>query len=360
MTSHPHTLSAHPDPPAATVMHVVADLGHTDHCHSEDEHVLCSIRMHGGVLEVRPDFNNGATPYRIETFFGDVFEYELEHASVLVDEAVRAREASLEKDAELRRAELLRNIVGVEFASPPFPVGALRLHAFGEIVSAEGFEYDNLTVTLTLQISEDWSVLDGTSPVVVTQAATCAPRDGRDIAHFGMPFEFSVSSPRPPPSLAWPRLCVKVTSTDSWGRYRVEGYAYKTIPPQPGMHEWVLNTWRPEGPPVTGPMRRFFLGGGLELEDTAYVANPPVEGSGKILSKLFFRTCSSGSLRLRVSTLHHSHHEKPGPPAHVSSAATTTLLSAVDRARQRLRGSQLVATLRAERGNTLRARESHA
>lgn len=48
-----------------------------------------------GVLEMRPDFNEKRPPYRIETSFGEIFEFTLEHASLPITRAEREREVLL-------------------------------------------------------------------------------------------------------------------------------------------------------------------------------------------------------------------------------------------------------------------------
>ena len=34
--------------------------------------------------------------------------------------------------------------------------------------------------------------------------------------------------------MKWPQLFIEVLSLDSWGRFRTEGYGYKTLPSNPG------------------------------------------------------------------------------------------------------------------------------
>ena len=79
-----------------------------------------------------------------------------------------------------------------------------------------------------------------------------------------LPLRYSTSHPpphpHPPPSRALPFL-------------------------QPGKHAQSVQSWRPAGPPVTGQMRRHFIGGAPELEDMSYVGKL---GSGYIVCPFFW------------------------------------------------------------------------
>lgn len=67
-------------------------------------------------------------------------------------------------------------------------------------------------------------------------------------------------------------------SSDSWGRRRTEGYGYFTLPTNPGLHEIVVQCWRPTGNAgygaVQAQLRRYFIGHNPELEDVTYTAIP--------------------------------------------------------------------------------------
>ena len=41
-----------------------------------------------------------------------------------------------------------------------------------------------------------------------------------------------------------------------------------------GDHNVLVNTWRPTGRRLIDKMRRFFIGGGPELEELSYIAQP--------------------------------------------------------------------------------------
>ena len=60
-------------------------------------HTHTHTQVRNGIIEMRPDFNGQGPAYRVDTFFGDVFEYELLCASPEMDHATQQRELSLEK-----------------------------------------------------------------------------------------------------------------------------------------------------------------------------------------------------------------------------------------------------------------------
>ena len=56
-----------------------------------------------------------------------------------------------------RHASLLHNMVGTAFAEPPDD-GATRVHVFGDISRASGFEADNLFVNYSFDLPLGWCV----------------------------------------------------------------------------------------------------------------------------------------------------------------------------------------------------------
>ena len=72
----------------------------------------------------------------------------------------------------------------------------------------------------------------------------------------------------------WPRLLFEVVSLDSWNRYSVEGYGFLDILSNAGSTTEILHTWRPTGGNAESQLRRYFIGGGSELEDLSYASIP--------------------------------------------------------------------------------------
>ena len=63
--------------------------------------------------------------------------------------------------------------------------------------------------------------------------------------------------------------------------------------------------WRPRGDSIIYELRRFFIGGSPELEDMSYVAVPS-DHEGPILSRMGFRTTTTGHLKIRLNTVFQS------------------------------------------------------
>ncbi|KAJ8402236.1 hypothetical protein AAFF_G00371010 [Aldrovandia affinis] len=189
------------------------------------------------------------------------------------------------------------------------PPGILRLLVNGEIVSAKGYEYDNLYIHFFLELPNNWSSLPFQSLSGVTQ--TCRTRTlGKDnVAFFSYPFSFESffrKEDRKEDSLPqWPVLYFEVLSLDFWQRYRTEGYGYLVIPATPGCHSLTCSTWRPLQGGTVAELRRFFIGGAPELEDSSYVRVPGTF-KGDRLSRFGFRTETTGSVTFILNCVQHA------------------------------------------------------
>ncbi|NWI16132.1 MKS1 protein, partial [Crypturellus soui] len=292
-------------------MYIMGDLGPYGKLgHREYEHVLCTIKVDSnGVITVKPDFTGTKGAYRIEVDGEkrELWMYTIENASAPVQPEDEEREQRVFRDLYSRHKEYLSGLVGSEFEMP-LP-GALRLFVNGEIVSAQGYEYDNLYVHFFLELPKYWS-----SPALqqlsgVTQ--TCATKKvGRDnVAHFCYLFTlemFFTQEDESEDSLPqWPVLYFEVLSLDFWQRYRVEGYGSLVLPASPGLHTFTIPTWRPVELGTVSELRRFFIGGSPELEDLTYI-RIPTTFQGARLSRFGFRTKTTGTVTFRLHCLQQS------------------------------------------------------
>lgn len=129
------------------------------------------------------------------------------------------------------------------------------------------------------------------------------------MAHFCYPFTlemFFTQGDEAEDSLPqWPVLYFEVLSLDFWQRYRVEGYGSLVLPASPGLHALTIPTWRPVELGTVAELRRFFIGGSPELEDITYVRTPSTF-KGSRLSRLGFRTETTGSVTFRLYCLQQS------------------------------------------------------
>ncbi|XP_048772095.2 tectonic-like complex member MKS1 [Ostrea edulis] len=295
----------------AQVMYIMADLGPKDRPFEEgDEVVLCSLQLDAnGVLCIRPDFNRGRKPYVAETasLGREVFEYTIEHDSKVMSRQEQDKEIKMYREVYGRHKDFLSACVGHEFELPPPEV--LRLLVCGEIEKAKNFEYDDLYIHFFVDIPKNWKVDRHQQLSWVTQ--TCATKvEGRDnVAHFSFPFEFdmfykdeSYSDENKDPFPHFPFILMEVLSLDSWNRFRTEGYTYVAIPPRPGVYKETVHCWRPLGTSFVSEMRRFFIGGTPELEDSTYTAIPSTF-DGPYLSKYGFRTETTGSVDIKFNVI---------------------------------------------------------
>ncbi|XP_075417656.1 tectonic-like complex member MKS1 isoform X1 [Tenrec ecaudatus] len=325
-------------------MHIMADLGPYGKLgYKKYEQVLCTLKVDSnGVITVKPDFTGLKGPYRereAERGPGpphaqsspscsrssseppiipcvrieadgekqELWKYTIDNVSSLAQPEEEAREQRVLKDLYGRHKEYLSSLVGTDFEMTD--PGVLRLFVNGEVVSAQGYEYDNLYVHFFVDLPANWSSPASQQLSGITQ--TCATKSlGMDkVACFSYPFTFEASFLHEDESAdalpEWPVLYCEVLSLDFWKRYRVEGYGALVLPATPGSHTLTVSTWRPIELGTRAEMRRFFLGGSLELEDLAYVRIPGTF-QGERLSRFGFRTETTGSVTFRLHCLQQS------------------------------------------------------
>eukprot|EP00035_Acanthoeca_spectabilis_P004841 m.107333 g.107333 ORF g.107333 m.107333 type:complete len:545 (+) comp12746_c0_seq1:3993-5627(+) len=355
------------------VMYIVADLSpprtaaDATATTDSEQHVLCTVRVdENGVITMSPTFNGPRPRYRIN-HKGTVWEYELSHASVPITEKEAAAEAAVLQEMYQRHADLCANKVGRQFHSLPDTLAHDTVyHLFGEIVSAQAFEYDNLYVRLQVDLPSGWVLDTASAKAFVTQISqTSSTGDLEDTAHFSYPFEAAIrrdgqleheilDPDEVQPSIS-PKLLLQVNSLDLFERHRPEGYGYLPIPLHPGLHDEVVETWRPVGDHVVGKMRRFFLGGAPELQDATYAAIPH-DHHDIVMSKQGFRTEAAGSVRVRVNVVKQRHpdtaaaderlqQKKLHKPQHAKlstiSHSTLDIVAAFKRAHSKMQQSQV-------------------
>ncbi|XP_022542136.2 Meckel syndrome type 1 protein isoform X2 [Astyanax mexicanus] len=292
-------------------MHIMADLGPAGKLGlKENEYVLCTIRADSnGVITVKPDFNNNRGPYRLETEGEkrEVWRLYLENASAPIHSEEKQREQRMYRDLYSRHKDYLNSLVGQDFEMPP--PGILRLMVNGEIVSAQGYEYDNLYVNFFLELPNSWSSVPFQSLSGVTQTCRTCTLGKDNVAFFSYPFSFESFFRKEDESEdslpKWPVLYFKVLSLDFWQRYRTEGYGYLVVPSSPGYHRVTCHTWRPLQTGTVAELRRFFIGGAPELEDISDVRIPGTF-KGDHLSRFGFHTQTTGSVTFNLNCIQHA------------------------------------------------------
>uniref|UniRef100_A0A2I2ZEE5 MKS transition zone complex subunit 1 n=1 Tax=Gorilla gorilla gorilla TaxID=9595 RepID=A0A2I2ZEE5_GORGO len=280
-------------------MHIMADLGpYKKLGYKKYEHVLCTLKVDSnGVITVKPDFTGLKGPYRIETEGEkqELWKYTIDNVSPHAQPEEEERERRVFKDVSAT------SVPGAETISD---------FLFSLVVSAQGYEYDNLYVHFFVELpTAHWSSPAFQQLSGVTQTCTTKSLGMDKVAHFSYPFTFEAfflhedeSSDALP---EWPVLYCEVLSLDFWQRYRVEGYGAVVLPATPGSHTLTVSTWRPVELGTVAELRRFFIGGSLELEDLSYVRIP---GSfkGERLSRFGLRTETTGTVTFRLHCLQQS------------------------------------------------------
>ncbi|XP_074467427.1 tectonic-like complex member MKS1 [Sebastes fasciatus] len=290
---------------AMQTLHIMGDLAPPGRLgQKENEYLLVTIKSDGsGTVVVKPDFNKGKEPYRIVTAGEkkEVWRLTVENVCTAMQPEEKEREQNMYKDLYVRHKEYLNSLVGQDFEMPP--LGILRYLMNGEIVSAKGFEYDNLYIHFFMELPNNWSSLPFQPLSGVTQTCRAKTSGKENMAFFSYPFSFEafyMSEKESEESiLQWPVIYFKVLSLDSWQRYRTEGYGYLLFPAIPGEHTITCHTWRPLQTGPVSALRRFFIGGSPELEDHSYVRIPGTF-KGERLSRFGFCTETTGSVTFNL------------------------------------------------------------
>ncbi|KRZ45897.1 26S proteasome non-ATPase regulatory subunit 14 [Trichinella pseudospiralis] len=292
-------------------MKIMAYLGEelTEKHKIEDEFLLCTIQLiNSKYLRVMPDFNfQTKKPYEIHSRTG-FFQYTVECLSDITvlpaDLELNLLKKSFDESHEKYSTNKLYESSEFDFPQKR----SLRIVYYGEITSAEDFEYSHLLVHYFLDIPKGWACKsEKMSGVTQTCLVKNICNNGRS-AYFAFPIElelcldldyYYVSEDYP----MWPQLFLTVMSLDTYNRYRLEGYGYMSLPADPGISEHIVNTWRP-AEDVISNMRRYFIGGSFELEDVLCCRYAKSFEGERILSKYGFRTVSSGSVKLKFYSIH--------------------------------------------------------
>ncbi|XP_065890602.1 tectonic-like complex member MKS1 isoform X2 [Dysidea avara] len=298
--------------PQSESMYLMADLRHMDGNDPEDAHVLCHIMVDcHGVVTLQPDLTWDKPCYRVENRHREIFEYSLEHVSADMSREQKTKEELLIQELCTRRVEKLQSQVGMLFDE--LPMGVLHIDVLGQIVSAKGFDGNNIYVTATLQLPDFWELRDSTQ-VLSQISQLCSPYSTHkgSVAHIGLPLEWQLAYIKPiiegnavEELPKWPQLYLEIGSFDFWGQHRVEGYCCLSLPTRPGKHHIDIPGWRNKESSVIDQMRRYFIGDDPLIKDITYLSCPQ-NLDGDRLSRFGFQTVSSGSVCVELNIIHRS------------------------------------------------------
>jgi Meckel syndrome type 1 protein len=262
----------------------------------------------------------------------EMFEYKFEHTSSTISSSNKEKEKNIVQELNRQRVGEILTSVGDSFADPPS--SSVSVMVLGEVVSARDFEYEDLYITTSLKLPRGWKCTSHSEEelTLLSQISHSKSLHLTNVAHFSLPFEYHLlfSCKHEEESddaneecchlLSMPTFHFEVGSIDTWDRHRMEGYAHWSLPPQPGYYSPSVSTWRPMGKSLLEELRRFFVGGGPQLEDITY-SGIPADVKGFNVAKYGMRTKTAGSVQLRVHIVHQSRELQE---SHVNTLPTTS------------------------------------
>ncbi|CAE8585182.1 unnamed protein product, partial [Polarella glacialis] len=318
------------------------------------EVLLCELRVYAGAafaLEVRPPLRlerssaevakaaaegeDGRLPYRFVLPGGSWFEFSVENASHVANEAERQRAAQAQRGFDQCVPQMRRNLAGSGF-DPLGPEDIAHYSYVGEIVSFEpdgdsregvstkrsdGGSCDSLEAEAVLRCGTpssfasvlwrpyfyavcelslpagrggEWEVVplsaesvgsggrnSGQGNMQLPIYTQCASLSGchtsRRRCVFNQPLEVHLAQRQPAPTAGPlpdpmpPRLVIQLLSVDSWERQTLLGYAFADMPQTPGEHEIRSRLWAPLGS-ITHQLNAKLCGNFLPLASPHLVA----------------------------------------------------------------------------------------
>ncbi|XP_075984192.1 Meckel syndrome, type 1 [Anticarsia gemmatalis] len=299
-------------------MHVVydsSDYNEDKHLIFKQEVTLLSLyhNISQNYLIITPDVNNlELNPYCVETLSGVLLGYqyavEVEFNDVESGEELVLLLKKLHKRWERKQKHLLN------FYMPP--LGKKQYYISLEILTATGFDMDNLYIEFDIKVPEELEckdILQGRTHI--SEAATV---DNIEEWSFGHVIEFSLEMDSGTEATPL-KFFMEAISTDWWGRHRTEGYCYLPLPLEPGCFTQELTCRRPEEiNSVEAKSRRFFLGGCHLIKDLNVLVEPQTKDAN-------FTYITTGSIKVRWNIISQTHIGNMGTTlvAPVSGGAST-------------------------------------
>ncbi|XP_045468861.1 Meckel syndrome type 1 protein [Harmonia axyridis] len=290
-------------------MYIMADAGeYVQENWIKFEHIICVVKYdrERNVLRVYPDFSKDI-PYhlQIDNDISRNFYFFIENASESIPEDLSQIEGQIfKKIADYRNS--LKNIsLSTDFELPSR--NKLEVHIFFEIVSGEGFEYNDIYVKYFVELPDKWTCKKPESLEGSTQ--TCRARYEGELLVFGHVFdvvlEYDIQDFAVVGFPEYPCIYFEVISKGTWERYRCEGLTYHCLPiAKPGIYEYHLPCFRfSEG--VISELRRFFIGDCSNYSDITWIGLPK-STEGSVFNKFGIRTVGTGTLNIRMNMIHQS------------------------------------------------------
>jgi len=106
---------------------------------------------------MKPDFSKNSYFIFTHGTSRETYEYFLEHVSSKISSENLIRELRLHKELYMRHSNFIKNLVGTSFKMPE--PGVMKVHVFGEIISAKNFDYDDLHVYYQLDLPKSEQIV---------------------------------------------------------------------------------------------------------------------------------------------------------------------------------------------------------
>lgn len=281
---------------------------------SDVEMEICRIQWDSsGNLSVYPDFSYNPASYRIYAGDGShvIGEYWLQLCASDSDKLVSSHSHSPDFPhlaKTITNATVSRNSreksVSSSSALFAFPApGECFVMYYGQIVSARGFENNEILLQYTVDLPTGWRSSDTTVLSAVTQWSSADP-----VANFSFPihaelaYDVSATDAHTSVNLSKiPQLCIVVMAKRRSGVVSIEGYCNLSLPSLPGVYSYDLMAWRP----VTGlraEIARFFVGTSVPSLDSVSLTVPQRHQRNK-LSMFPTTVVGVGSVKLEINCL---------------------------------------------------------
>lgn len=95
--------------------------------------------------------------------------------------------------------------------------------------------------------------------------------DGNYVHNFSLPFELELLGHDAISENSTPKLLLQINSIDSYGRHRIQGYAFVKVPSKPGFYTFTLPCYKPIEDNYM-KIFSFFLGGSRKIPDLREIA----------------------------------------------------------------------------------------
>ncbi|CAH2093461.1 unnamed protein product [Euphydryas editha] len=241
-------------------------------------------------LMVVPDVNNlHFNPYNVEdgdNILGYEYGVDIDFGKEEKGEDMEHLLNNLLKKWEKKKKQLLN------FEMPP--LGMKKTFITFEIVSAFGFEMDNMYIEFQIKIPDDITVNGDRKGR--THVSKSSRSEDDEVWRFGHVLELELEYATGI-ELSRLKVVLEAISVDWWGRHRTEGYSCLTLTLEPGEYKQILSCSRPEELDVVeAESRRFFVGGCHLIKDLDVLINPQMHEAN-------FRYVSSGKISVLWRTL---------------------------------------------------------